>query len=183
MSNTILLSVVDAKAHLNTSSVSSKLTDAEIQVMCNAAARLIEGRVGPIDAATHTVTIHGNATDTIVLGHTRINAITALTLVRDGTSPVNVAELVPDPTTGVVRSRYQVFPAEPFVVTYTVGPRDLAGYDNLVMACKIIVQSLAQTNRGPRSPGQGGGDIPTGAMIPARAEALLGVDDSSDGFA
>jgi len=175
---TTLLSLADAKTHLNITTVTY---DAELQTFIDAAAVVIESRVGPIDSATHTQTFSCGGSNVLVLGRAHVTAVTALTLVRDGSSPITLAGLVIDAVTGIVRSKTQLFPVEPFNVTYTVSLT--APYPaNLVMACKIIVQNMWETQN---ARGRNDDDLLPGAayLIPYRAEALIKATDTIGGFA
>jgi len=174
---TTLLSLADARIHLNISTITH---DAELQTFIDAAARVIESRVGPIDTATHTQTFSRGEGNVLALGHAQVTAVTALTLVRDGSSPITLAGLVIDAVTGIIRSKTQLFPVEPFKVTYTVGRTPIP--ENLVMACKIIVQNMWDTQNARR---RNDDDLLPGTtyLIPYRAEALIKATDNIGGFA
>lgn len=179
---TILLTLNEAKSWLSTTEGDK---DSDIQAVIDAAAKVIESRVGPIDQATKVQTFTTSGTSTLVLGFTQVMSVSSLTLVRDGSSPMSIAGLVCDANTGIVRSKSEAFPTEPFTITYVVGPRAVVDA-NLELACRRLVQTWWKARRGngqsPRT-GQGGDATTTARGIPADVEALLSPHSESLGFA
>jgi len=174
---TALVSLADVKIHLNITGVTH---DAELQAFIDAAAVVIEGKVGPIDTATYTQTFECNGSQRLALSRTQVTAVSSLTKVRDGSSPMTLGDLVIDAQTGIVRSKTQYFPIEPFNVTYTVG-RTAPFPANIVMACKIIVANLWETQTARSRDDE---LLPGAAyLVPYRAEALLAASAVPFGYA
>lgn len=177
---TSILSLSDAKSHLG---ITLPGDDAALQAMIDAAAEVIESIVGPVDAATRTWVESRGGGSTLVLPATQVLSVTSLAVLRDGSQPLDVTTLTPDPHTGIVYATAGTFPDEPFEVTYTVGRTPVPA--GITEAAKLIVQNWWQTRRGAGRPGQGGDDGAAGNayLIPYRAEALLAPHMMPAGFA
>jgi hypothetical protein len=122
----------------------------------------------------------------IVLPHTQVTAITALTLVSDGSSPITLSDLAINTNAGVITYKNGgTFPYGEMDVTYTVGRSIVEA--NWTTAAKIIVKHLWETQLGnlPSIQGDDRGYVVTGSgyLVPFRAMALLQPDDVPAGFA
>lgn len=177
-----LLSLADAKAHLN---ITSTTHDDDLREYLEAATAIVEDHVGPIVKRTYTRRISGHRRH-IPLPHTQVTAITALTLVSDGTSPYNLSDLSVNATTGVVTFKnYGWFPYGDMDITYTVGRSFVNA--NWTLAAKIILKHNWETQLGnlPSIQGDNPGYVVSGNgyLVPFRALSLLGADEVPAGFA
>ena len=177
-----LLSLADAKAHLN---ISSTTHDDEIREYLEAATEIVESYVGPIARRTHTRRICGFR-DRIALPHTQVTAVTALTLVADGSSPITLSDLAVNIDTGVLSFKTGGwFPYGEMEITYTVGRSFVKA--NWTLAAKIIVKHNWETQLGnlPSIQGDSPGYTVTGSgyLVPYRAISLLSPNDVPAGFA
>jgi Phage gp6-like head-tail connector protein len=177
-----LLSLADAKAHLNITSTSS---DDELREFLEAATAAIEEKVGPIVRRTHTEQFTGGGCR-IYLHNTEVLAVTALTLISDGSTPVSLSELNINGSRGVItRKNGSAFPTGQMSITYTVGRSYVD--PNWTLAAKIIVEHNWETQLGnlPSIQGDDTAFAPAfgGPLIPPRAMALLRPDAVTFGFA
>lgn len=178
-----LLSLADAKQHLN---ITTTTQDDELREYLESATEIVESYVGPIVTRTHTARVCGYRRD-ISLPHTQVTAITAVTLVSDGSSPITLSDLTVDTAAGIIsyKSGLTSFPYGDMDVTYTVGRTSVKA--NWTLAAKIIVKSKWQTQLGnlPSIQGDSPGYVVTGAgyRVPYDAVALLEPDDVPAGFA
>jgi hypothetical protein len=178
-----LLSLADAKAHLN---ITTTTHDDELREYLEAATEIVENYVGPIVRRTHTARVHGGRRCVIPLPHTQVTAVTAVTAVWDGSSPINLADLSIDGPAGVVSFKNrQGFPYGETDWTYTVGRSSVKA--NWTLAAKIIVKHNWETQLG-NLPSIQGGDLVdmtagTGYLVPFRAMSLLQPDQVPAGFA
>jgi hypothetical protein len=177
-----LLSLADAKAHLN---ITSTTPDDELREFLEAATAVIEEQIGPVVRRTHTARIHGGRQQ-VPLPHTQVLEVTAVTYVRDGATAVNVADLAVNTDAGVIsRKDAGCLPSGDLDVTYEVGRSYVKS--NWTLAAKIIVQHLWRTQLGslPAIQGDDPGYVQTGAgyLVPYRALALLHSDTAPLGFA
>lgn len=176
-----LLSLADAKAQLK---ITSTTSDEELRGYLESATEIVESYVGPIIPRTFTRRINMRYRRYIHLPHTNVTAITALTLVADGSSPIALSDLTVDATTGIVSFKTQggIFPFNDMDITYTVGQSYVKA--NWILAAGLIVQHLWQSKLGnlPSIQGDDPGYAQTGAgfQVPFRAIALLDPDAVGD---
>lgn len=169
-----LLSLADAKAHLNIPATSTT-NDDELREFLEAATEVIEQRVGPVARRTLTAQVNGGWY-TIYLPKTQVLTVTAITLVSDGSSPMDLADLNINTRWGQVsRKSSAPFPDGLLNVTYTVGRAVVPA--NITNAAKLIVKHLWETQLGnlPSVQGDDRGYVVTGAgyMIPYRVLSEL----------
>jgi hypothetical protein len=179
MPNTALVTLTDAKSFLK---ITGGTDDTRLQSVINAAARTIEGRVGPIDTATHAFTVYEyGLTGALNLPHTHITGIASVVFVSDGSTALATTD-IHIPTEGNIGVLYMksisgIWPRYPFTVTYTVGRTADA---NLVEACKQLVQHFWKAQRGQgRAPGAstGSDNVPETLPIPPMVEQMLADPD------
>ena len=179
-----LISLADAKAHLNIPATTTSQDD-ELREFIEAVTAVVEQYVGPIVKRTYTRRLSGN-TYRMALPHTQILNIISVTLVWDGSSPFNVADLSVDPTTGIVTFKNaMLFPYWDMDWTYQVGRTYVD--PNWSLAAKIILQHNWGTQVGnlPSVQGDDVGFTQTGSgyLVPYRALALLDAGNIAPGFA
>jgi len=177
-----LMSLADAKAQLKITNTSS---DDKLREYLEAATEIVESYVGPIVTRTHTARVCGYRRE-IPLPHTQVTAVTAVTLVRDGSSPITLSDLTINAASGVISYKSGAsFPYGDMDVTYTVGRTSVKA--NWSLAAKIIVQHIWQTQLGnlPSVQGDTAGYVVTGSgyTVPYRAIGLLQSDQVPVGFA
>jgi len=177
-----LLSLADAKAHLG---ITTTTQDDELREYLEAATEIVESYVGPVVTRTHTARVCGYRTR-IPLPHTQVTAITAITIVRDGTTPITLSDLTINTAAGVFGYKSgSSFPYGDMDVTYTVGRTSVKA--NWTLAAKIIVKYAWETQLGnlPSIQGDSPGYVVTGAglIAPPRAISLLEPDQVPAGFA
>lgn len=192
-----LVSLADVKAHLN---MTSTANDEALREYMEAATEIIESYIGPVVRRSHTERIRGYNNYIIGTGynraygyrthislpHTNVLAVTAISMVLDGSQPFNLADIAIDTDAGIISSKTGVpFPYWDMDITYTVGKPYVKA--NWVLAAKIIVKHNWETQLGnlPSIQGDDPGFISTGAgyLVPFRALALLGPDQVPAGFA
>lgn len=164
-----LLSLADAKTHLRIP-VASTANDDELREFLEAATEVIEQRVGPVARRTVTAQVWGGWYS-IYLPLTQILDVTAITLVSDGSSPMDLADLNINSHYGTLtRKSSAPFPDGLLNVTYTVGRVSVPA--NVTNAAKLIVAHLWKTKLGnlPSEQGDDRGYVVTGGgyMIPYR---------------
>jgi hypothetical protein len=123
--------------------------DDELREYLESATEIVESYVGPIVTRTHTARVCGYRRD-ISLPHTQVTAITAVTLVSDGSSPITLSDLTVDTAAGIIsyKSGLTSFPYGDMDVTYTVGRTSVKA--NWTLAAKIIVKTgLGDPTREP----------------------------------
>ena len=177
-----LLSLADAKSHLN---ITTTTNDDELREYIEAATKIVESYVGPIVRRTYTRRACGWRCE-IPLPHTQITAITAVTLVRDGSTPITLSDLTIDTQAGVVSYKSGMrFPYGDMDFTYTVG-RTVVD-PNWTLAAKHILKANwgSQLGNLPSIQGENPGYVVTGDgyRVPFQAEALLQPDQVPAGFA
>lgn len=177
-----LLSLADAKAHLNDTGTSN---DDEIREYLEAATEIVESYVGPIARRTHTARVCGYRRE-IPLPHTQVLAVTAITDVRTGTAPITLSDLAIDAVPGVISFKNgMAFQYGEMDITYTVGRTSVKA--NWTLAAKIIVKHMWETQLGslPSIQGDSPGYVVTGSgyLVPFRAMSLLQPDQVPVGFA
>jgi hypothetical protein len=177
-----LLSLADAKSHLN---ITSTTYDDELREYLEAATEIVESYVGPIVTRTHTARVDGHRC-AIPLPHTQVTGVTAISLVSDDSSPITLSDVAVDTTTGIITYKSGgTFAYGQMDVTYTVGRSFVKS--NWTLAAKIIVKHNWETQLGnlPSIQGDGAGYVVTGSgyLVPYRAISLLQPDDVPVGFA
>lgn len=177
-----LLSLEDAKAHLNILSTS---TDDELREFIEGITPVVEKYVGPIVRRTHTARVCGYRSH-IALPHTQVRSITSVTLIRDGSSPITLSDLAVNTESGVVSYKNGVsFPYGDMDFTYVVG-RDTVEA-NWTLAAKIILQHNWRSQLGnlPSNQGEDRGYVVTGAgyVVPFQAIGYMEPDQVAVGFA
>lgn len=180
-----LLSLADAKAHLNIPAATTS-SDDKLREYLEATTEIVESYTGPIVRRTHTARVFGWRVYQIALPHTQVTAITAVTLVSDNSSPIPLSDLAVNGPAGVISYKNRLwFPYGDLDVTYTVGRSYVKA--NWTLAAKIIVEHLWQTQLGnlPSVQGDAPGYVVTGSgyLVPYRAISLLQPDTVPAGFA
>ncbi|MGW7195546.1 hypothetical protein [Streptomyces chryseus] len=185
-----LFSLADAKKHLNVP-LEYTADDDEIREHIDATTQVVEYFVGAV--ARRTVTeIRPGGGHALVLLVTPVIAVTVITGVHSHQVAVDVAGLVADAETGIVRRLDGTpFPPGPYRITYTAG-RPIPSA-NITLAGRIILKHLWRTQNGSSrvASALGGGDdysvsepIPgLGYAVPNRALELLQPDTQEGGFA
>jgi len=176
-----LLSLADAKAHLN---ITTSTYDDELRQYLEAATEIVESYVGPVVSRTYTRRVCGYRRE-IPLPHTQINTVTAITLVSDG-SALTLSGLSVDSQAGIISYKNGGwFPYGDLDVTYTVGRSFVKA--NWTLAAKIIVKHNWETQLGnlPSIQGDSPGYVVSGNgyLVPFRAVSLLEPDQVPAGFA
>lgn len=177
-----LLSLADAKAHLN---ITSTTHDDEIREYLEAATEIVESYIGPVVRRTHTARVCGYRYS-IPLPHTQVLAVTGITIVRDGTTPITLSDLAINTDAGVISYKNGVsFPYGEMDITYTVGRTSVQA--NWTLAAKIIVKYAWESQLGnlPSIQGDSPGYVVSGSglIAPPRAISLLAPDQVPVGFA
>jgi hypothetical protein len=180
--STALLSLADAKAHLN---ITTTASDDELREYLEAATEIVESYVGPVVRRSHTARVCGY-TSSITLPHTQVREVTAVTVVSDGSTPITLSDLTVDTAAGIVRYKNgSAFPYGGMDITYTVGRTYVKA--NWTLAAKIIVKHNWGTQLGnlPNIQGDNPGYVVTGSgfRVPYQAESLLQPDQVPVGFA
>lgn len=177
-----LLSLADAKAHLNTTSTTR---DEEIREYLEAATEIVESYVGPIVRRTKTARVCGYRSH-IALPHTQVLSITSVTVVKDGSTPINLSDLSIDTKSGVVSHKNgSSFPYGDMDWVYVVGRATVQA--NWTLAAKIILKHNWEVKLGslPSIQGDSPGYVVDGSgyLVPYRAISLLQPDQVPAGFA
>lgn len=177
-----LMSLADAKAYLN---ITSATSDDELREFLNAVTKVVESYVGPIVRRTHTARVCGYRS-AIPLPHMQVTAVTAVTIVRDGTTPITLSDLTINTAAGIVSYKNgTAFPYGDMDITYTVG-RTVVD-ENWTLAAKEIARDTWQSQLGnlPSIQGDNPGYVVTGSgyLVSYRALALLKPDHVPAGFA
>lgn len=180
-----IISLADAKAHLNIPATSTSF-DEELREYLEAVTSIVESYVGPIVTRSYTRRINMRYRRYVHLPHTNVTAITGLTLVSDGSTPIILSDLTVDYTTGIVSFKTVggIFPYNDMDITYTVGRTYVK--PNWTLAAQMILDHLWETQLGnlPSVQGDDQGYVPTGSgyLVPYRAIGLLD-PDTVGGFA
>lgn len=179
-----LLSLADAKAHLNITTTNTS-SDDELREYLEAATEIVESYVGPVVSRSHTARVCGYRCE-IPLPHTQVTAVTAITVIRTGTGPITLSDLSINGPAGVVTYKNGMsFPYGDMDITYTVGRQIVKA--NWTLAAKIIVKHNWDTQLGnlPSIQGDSPGYVVSGAgyLVPFRAISLLQPDQVPAGFA
>lgn len=179
--STALLSLADAKRQLK---ITNTASDDELRGFIESATEIVESYVGPIVPRSFTRRVNMRYRQYIHLPHTNVTAITGLTLVSDGSTPIALTSITVDATTGIVSFKTPggIFPYNDMDITYTVGQSYVKA--NWITAAGLIVQHLWQAKLGnlPSIQGDDPGYVVTGAghRVPYRAIALLDPDSVGD---
>ena len=177
-----LLSLADAKAHLN---VTTTTHDEELREYLEASTKVVESYVGPVVRRTYTRRVCGGSRQ-IPLPHTQVTAVTNVTVVSDGSSPITLSDLSINTAAGIVSLKSGgSFGYGDMDWTYTVGRSSVES--NWTLAAKLILQTRWQQKLGnlPSTQGDFPGYVVSGAgyLVPYAAVALMQPDQVSAGFA
>ena len=177
-----LLSLADAKAHLN---ITTTTYDDELREYLEAATEIVESYVGPVVTRSHTARVRGYRCY-IPLPHTQVTAVTSITDIRTGTNPITLSDLSINTAAGVISYKGGIpFQYGELDVTYTVGRTSIKA--NWTLAAKHIVKANWESQLGnlPSIQGDTPGYVVTGAgyRVPFQAESLLQPDNVPAGFA
>jgi hypothetical protein len=177
-----LLSLADAKAHLN---ITTTTYDDELREYLEAATEIVESYVGPVVNRSHTARVCGYTRE-IPLPHTQVTAVTSITDISTGTTPITLSDLAINTAAGIISYKNGgTFPYAEMDVTYTVGRTSVKA--NWSLAAKIIVKHNWETQLGnlPSIQGDSPGYVVSGAgyLVPFRALSLLQPDQVPAGFA
>ncbi len=173
-----LLSLADAKTHLK---ITTTAFDDELREYLEAATEIVESYVGPVVQRTYTRRVNGGR-EVIILPHTQVTAVTAITAVWTGMAPVPLSYLTIDTEAGDVRRKDAGwFPPGAYDITYTVARTAVKA--NWTLAAKIIIQHNWEVRLG-NLPSIQGGDLVdvrlgTGYLVPFRAISLLNLPNSA----
>lgn len=178
------ITVADAKAQLNITDTSQ---DAELQGYVDAACDMVEERVGPVATTVITgefVDLQGRTiynelttagTRGFVLRHRPVQSIQAIASAIVSGVTYTPSDFVIDSATGMIRRADWGTIFGPLTVDYTAGYTTPPAW--AVLAAKVTVQSLWQTQRGPTGRRVPGADMPAasgfGPIIPPMVEFLL----------
>lgn len=177
-----LISLADAKGQLK---ILNTASDDKLREYLEATTEIVESYVGPVVRRTHTARVCGNRSQ-IPLPHTQVTAITSVTIVRDGTTPITLSDLTINSASGVISYKSGAsFAYGDMDIVYTVGRSFVKA--NWTLAASMIVQHLWETQLGnlPSIQGDTPGYVVTGSgyVVPYRAISLLQVDQVPAGFA
>lgn len=170
-----LLSLADAKAHLN---ITSSGQDDELRGWMESVTAAIEFFTGPV-VVREVVEDHDVlCVRALALRQPPVLALTAVAPILSGGSSYDAAGFSVDGGSGVVRLLAGGTMTGPVRVTYTAGRRVVPAA--ITAAAKIILQHLWRTQQGPGRPQTGVGDFDVtepmpglGYAIPNRALQLL----------
>lgn len=168
-----LLTLEEAKQQLN---ISGSGQDVELQAYVDSITAVVERFVGPVEDREVSEVVEGG--QVVCLRRTPVTALTAFTPLLDGGAPVDVAGLVVDGSTGLVRrADGGRLTGGPWRVTYTAGRGEVPPTINL--AARMLLQHLWRTQNGTRAAvfggdGDGGDPVPGfGFAVPNRVLQLL----------
>lgn len=167
-----LLSLDDGKRHLKITTTSF---DDELKEFLEAAIATVEDVIGPVVRRTLTTRQWGGWYR-IYLPKTQVLQVTSMTLVRDGTTPVLLSDIIINANHGVISRKSEApFPDAWFDIGYIVGRLTLQA--NWTLAAKLVLQHLWESKLGTLQATQTDerGDVVTGSgfIIPYRALTLL----------
>lgn len=173
-----LLSLADARNHLN---ITSTAFDDELREYLESATEIVESYVGPVIQRSYTRRVNGGR-EVIILPHTQVTAVSSITAVWTGMSPVPLSYITIDTVAGDIRRKDGGwFPPGAYDITYTVGRTAVKA--NWTLAAKIILKHNWEVRLGNRPSAQGGDLVDirlgTGFLVPFRAISLLSVPNSS----
>lgn len=166
-----VLTLADAKAHLNLSGLSSTLSDVEIQSFINSAVDVVSKRVGPLEPTNKTDRVWSNGWS-LTVRTTPVISLTSVTAVYVSTT-ADVSSLFVSPS-GVVTwsNTWNWFYAGWYDVAYVAGYQTVP--PGLLTAVKEVVWQMATTQRG-HSARPTAGQIESGPgnlFTPAAREAM-----------
>lgn len=175
-----LLSLADAKTHLKIPSATTTF-DEQLRDFLESATEIVESYIGPVVRRTYTYRVNGGR-DVLILPHTQVTAVTALTSVQTGAASLALASLSIDTQAGdVFRKDGGCFPGGRYDITYTVGRSVVKA--NWSTAARIIVKHLWETQLGnlPAIQGDTPGYVVTGSgyIVPYLAISLLNIPNSA----
>ncbi|MEV0149104.1 MULTISPECIES: hypothetical protein [unclassified Nonomuraea] len=165
-----LVSLADARAHLN---ITTGADDVELAEVVRAATAAVERHVGAVLRRVYVEEHPGGYA--IALHHTPVLSVASASGVLPGVPDLAAADLQVDGSSGVLRRGTGAWIAGPVRVTYTAGRAEVP--PNVRLATLIIIQHLWETQRGSALPRFGGEDTwdPRQAFaVPRRALELLG---------
>lgn len=167
----LILSLADAKAHLNKSS-SVVTDDEELRGWIESVTAGIEHLAGMCVRRTviekHDVPSHG--VHTLALRRTPVLSLTSLVAVLSGGTTYTVTDLDMDGPTGIVQRRDGARLYGPLRATYVAGRVVVPA--NLTAAARIILQHLWRTQQGPGRPQLGTGDFDVTEQVPGFGYAI-----------
>jgi hypothetical protein len=150
-----LLTLAEAKQQLDIETTSH---DTELQVYVDSLASVIEAYVGAVEVREVTETVDGSG-PLLALRTTPVISLTSLTPVLDGRTTPDVARLVVDGPSGVVRHLGgEQFARGPWTAVYSAGRPVVPA--TIKLAALILLQHLWRTQYGASRAlsGVGGGD-------------------------
>lgn len=176
-----IISLADAKAHLNIP-ITSTTFDDELREFIESTTVTVEQYVGPITRRTYVrqVCSDGYA---VILPHTQILSITSIVLIADGTSPITLSDLSINAEAGIVAYKNgSPFPWGEMTWTYVVGRSYVQ--PNWTLAAKMILEHNWRSQLGNLPSIQGDDTGVTGSrLVPPRAMLLLTANNTPAGFA
>lgn len=173
--STALLSLADAKRHLN---LTSSADDNEVRTWIDATTEAVEWFVGPVVVRSVTEDHVASSPTLLALRQVPVLELTTVAGVLTGGTTYSVDTLSLDGASGIVRRLDGSSFTGPLRVTYRAGRRVVPPV--VTAAARIILQHLWRTQQGPGRPQLGVGDFDVtepipglGYAIPHRAMQLL----------
>lgn len=168
MASVALLTLDEAKQQTN---ITGTGQDIELQAYIDGITSVIERYVGPVESREVTETVDSRSV-MLCLSKTPVVSLSSFTPVLSGGAAVNVADVVVDEATGVVRrldgGRWF---GGPWKVVYTAGRTTVPPTINL--AARMLLQHLWRTQQGPGRPSMGGSDdYAVGQQVPGFGYAV-----------
>jgi hypothetical protein len=168
-----LLTLAQAKAHLNTSAT---VNDGEMQLFIDSAEAAIAQRCGPLEATTTTVRVDGGGY-ALVLPVMPVASLTSVT--PADSAALTLSDLYLDEAAGLVTydTGTTYFSARHYDVVFEAGRSSVP--DDLMLAVKELVRHLWESQRNPsRFPGStiSEGPVATmgaGYLMPYRVQELI----------
>lgn len=163
-----LLTLDDAKAQLNITSTGS---DVELQAYVDSVTAVVERFVGPVEQREVSEVVDGHGVS-LCLRQTPVVSLTSVTPLLSGGTAVNVADVVVDQATGVVRRLAGgSWCGGPWTVVYMAGRGVVPPTINL--AARMLLQHLWRTQNAARGPVLAGGDdFSVGEPVPGFGYAV-----------
>ncbi|MFF4752656.1 head-tail connector protein [Streptomyces sp. NPDC002514] len=172
-----LLTLAEAKQQLD---IQTDTDDTELQAYIDGLTAVIERHVGPVETREVTETIEGRG-NTMCLSRVPAIALVSVVPAVEAGDPLDLAALVLDGATGIVRYRGGSFGGTVWSVRYSAGRVEVP--PTISLATRILLQHLWRTQYGASRglAGIGGGDdfnvtepIPGfGYAVPNRVLQLL----------
>jgi hypothetical protein len=173
--STALLSLADAKRHLN---LTSATDDDEVRIWIAATTEAVEWFVGPVVPRVVVEDHPATSPGVLALRQVPVLELTTVTGILTGGVSYEVATLSVDSASGLVTRLNGAGFTGPLRVTYEAGRRIVPPV--ITAAARIILQHLWRTQQGPGRPQLGVGDFDVtepipglGYAIPNRAMQLL----------